>query len=126
MERLLKQAREALEDSMRVLTVNGCDTSWTRPALEALRAYDSLSEYDKAVEALAPYLPDGWVAQDADGRFDHYKEKPYFDVGSPYWRPKMGRKAESTCLALPTHETHWLDSLRCITRTHDGVSVTKG
>lgn len=37
----------------------------TRKALVRSSANLTGSDYDRAVEALAPYLPDGWVAQDA-------------------------------------------------------------
>lgn len=72
---LLKQALEALEECKSALS-NGLDERTGQPAFKsvaamlahmsasdaasALTAFDSLSEYDKAIHAIAPYLPD-WV-----------------------------------------------------------------
>ena len=54
-----------------------------RNVIAAIDAYDRLSDYDKAVEALAPYLPDGWVAQTRTGGFIWTNEKP--EIEKDYW-----------------------------------------
>ncbi len=86
---LLQQAREAMAKAQRVLadrqaggrmlttrTEAGEIYEVCQRVANALDAYDAMSDYDKAVEALAPYLPDGFVAQDADGQIVWYADEP--------------------------------------------------
>lgn len=71
-------------------------------------------EYDKAVAALAPYLPDGWIAQDRIGRVDLYHEPPIIrSKDHTFWAPKVGRKIETLGLRVPPCPD-WRSSLRRI------------
>ncbi len=74
---LLQQAREALElAAPHHLGFHSKVGHAINAAIASLDAHEAMSEYDKAVEALAPYLPDGWVAQDEDGEFAWFSHKP--------------------------------------------------
>ncbi len=87
-------------------------------ALAALDAYEALSDYDKAIEALAPYLPDGFVAQDEDGEICLFKE------GEPHIHEKtvwIGGFAE--CIPLNVRCPDWRTSLR---RIQGGRVVPQG
>ncbi len=73
MEQLLKRAREGMEalarDYRAWTGLDGAHDDGVTRATAVLKEIDShlaLSDYDRAVEAIAPYLPDGWVAQDKD------------------------------------------------------------
>ncbi len=57
-------------------------------ALTALDAYEALSDYDKAIEALAPYLEDGWYAQEYDGSIWWHFNKPEVVNRMSFERPK--------------------------------------
>jgi hypothetical protein len=66
--------------------------------------------YDRAVAALAPYLPDGWVAQDEDGEVYWFSERP--KVSNVCWAfggPTIRRFAPITC-----RHSDWKASLRRI------------
>ncbi len=71
------------------------------------------SEYDKAVEALAPYLPDGWVAQDEDGSTDWYEIRPDPEFNAEMWCVAI-RGDEHASLNLPKYEGEYRTSLRRI------------
>ncbi len=111
---LLQQAREALQaliDS-HAKEANFHEILAARKALTSLDAYEAMSEYDKAVEALAPYLPDGWYAQDEDGSLRTYSDKPRMINGGWLDRAFGGTDAIGTAhLSVPTCPD-WRTSLR--------------
>ncbi len=87
-----------------------------RAALTLL-APDTRTEYDKAVDALAPYLPDGWVAQ-SRGKSPVlilFKEKPTIKDfnGDSWWTGKCKDVFPDSALVLPTCPD-WRTSLRQI------------
>ncbi len=86
-----------------------------REALTLL-APDTRTEYDKAVEALAPYLPDGWVVQSrVDGALMHFKSKPEIKThnGDSWWTGKcvIVFEPKQCLLTIPAYED-WTKSLR--------------
>lgn len=142
---LLKQALEALEECKNALS-HGFDERTGQPvfksvaamlahisasnAASALTAFDSLSEYDKAIHALAAHLPDGWVAQEESGWICFHSSKPHHDsVGENegFWISESG-----VMIALSEHFKipkcfNWHESLRRITHNSDGtVTVERG
>lgn len=99
-------------------------------ARDALTAFDSLSDYDKAIQALAPYLPEGWVAQDEDGYMSHDSVMPSpCQHGGGDWKTPPRVNAVSyrlSCLRIPRCDD-WRKSLRRITHNSDGtVTVERG
>lgn len=142
---LLKQAREALEECKNALS-HGFDGRTGQPVFKsvaamlahisastaavALDAHASLSDYDKAIHALAPYLPDGWVAQDEDGYMSHNSVTPSpCQHGGGDWKTPARVNAVSyrlSCLRIPRCPD-WRSSLRRITHNSDGtVTVERG
>ncbi len=88
-------------------------------ALTALDTYEALSEYDKAIHDLAKYLPDGWVAQLADGETFIFPGSEYdatptlsVDEGIPFWLSN-GSEDEIVGLKIPAHP-EYQNSLRRI------------
>lgn len=57
-------------------------SQWNRRQSPSQPIARGATPYDAAVEAIAPYLPDGWVAQDEDGRTDSYNIRPTIVLGS--------------------------------------------
>lgn len=91
-------------------------TAW-RAFLRVLRFAQGrppLDPYDQAISDLAKYLPDGWVAQDRNGRSDVYPSKPLMFEHSNDWGP--GNPSVHTWnmpVTLPK-ATDWRASLRRI------------
>lgn len=134
---LLKQAREVLWDAAQELhhidsgpiKELGGVIAKVEDAAAALTAFDSLSEYDKAIHALAPYLPDGWVAKDGHKQFVLFGEKPTDRQKSLLFHTKTALGefyGLSLRLKVPDH-SDWRKSLRHITHNSDGtVTVERG
>jgi len=92
---LLQQAREALQPfaAQFVSETGACHSELTdaancgrcskilaaRSVIASLDAYEAMSPYDKAVEALAENTYDGWVCQDSDGSFWWFDKTPTVD-----------------------------------------------
>lgn len=94
-------------------------------------AFDSLSDYDKAIHALAPYLPDGWVAfRSEDMEFNYFEREPFLQEQEASWRPhwRSGNPQElfdEWIFKVP--KIDWRESLRRITHNSDGtVTVGRG
>lgn len=138
---LLKQAREALWgvaqelhhiDAGPVKELGGVIAK-VEDAATALTAFDSISEYDKAIHALATYLPDGWVAQDADGgiHWTLWQTEPISPVHKDHsvgWWLMHGEEPDDyRALHLETPACQdWRDSLRRITHNDGTVTVERG
>ncbi len=114
---LLQQAREALKRAQINLPSFQYPTTSREiaAALASLDAYEAMSEYDKAVEALAPYLPDGWVVQVKSGASCHFLNrptcKPYYDGGMGTWICGGGVSPTDIRLRIPVCED-WETSSR--------------
>lgn len=67
--------------------------------------------YDAAVEAIALYLPNGWVAQDRGGNFCWYKDLPECDLKYEFWVD--GNQSQFFVLKIPRCD-NWRTSLRHI------------
>ncbi len=121
----LEQAYEWLEEYTGLQYEDGDPVS---PDLSEIEAFLKLgksnttpteplgTEYDKAVEALAPYLPDGWVAQDSDGDtlwFLQEPERGYHGDDTMWFTKFRGGEAERLWSGLAT-SPDWRTSLRRI------------
>lgn len=77
------------------------------------------SQIDRAVEALAPYLVDGWIAQDEDGDSHFFESEPWAE-------PLLWESADDEIsLTLPKFG-QWEDSLRRIQGGKVVPSTTSG
>ncbi len=97
-----------------------CDSCRAAEALTLL-APDTRTEYDKAVEALAPYLPDGWVCQDPNGSTERHPLPPYIKNDGMWLCSAHEDLGESNCGAFELTDTmtiprceDWRTSLRQI------------
>ncbi len=117
---LLQQAREALDFLLEdghspetyVAAIERC-----REALSALDAYEALSEYDKAVEALAPHIDPEfkWATCDQYGAVHLFVGEPkigYGDMGTDAWRSDKGGLGFLVTDIMRQKHTDWRTSLR--------------
>lgn len=148
---LLKQALEALQNvaqelhhidagPVKELDAIIAEVESASAALTAfVTAFDALSEYDKAIHAIAPYLPEGWVCQSegVTGGVHHFwsdrKPEPLGTLGSgSKWSPDWAHPQYGAVhLWVPMHNfprcPDWRKSLRRITHNSDGtVTVERG
>ncbi len=69
--------------------------------------------YDEAVAAIAPYLPDGWVAMDENNRVEFYVDKPKIVLSvSGLWTCSSSTGHHQIRLNFPA--VYWRTSLRRI------------
>ncbi len=126
-----QRVREALELALTIAesVVETTNADWRKGDIESknaeddvriirealtLLAPDTRTEYDKAVEALAPYLPDGFIAQDPNGETSWFENKPSHNTY--YWLDEEGSTEdpqELTGLRIPKAVDAW-ESVRPI------------
>ncbi len=118
---LLQQARGALAHAKTMMLNAGCRQPEISPVVEVLAAldsYEALRPYDKAIEALAPYLPlwVGWVAIHDQAHVQGlvlFDKKPELSKMGPWWNAaRRAEISEVSPLCLPLIE--WRESLRQI------------
>jgi len=123
----LKLVREVLVEAGRELSecskavqlnerIAGC--------VHRLDVYAALSDYDRAILAIAPYLPGGYVAQDdgAVGWTCHYQYKPGMDEWSWKSVDSDSENAISEPFKIPVCDD-WRASLRRVTHNQDGTTT---
>ncbi len=126
---LLQQAREALAPfaAQFVSETGACHSELTdakncgrcskilaaRSVIASLDSYEAMSPYDKAVEALAPYLPDGFVAQDKDDStaLGWFEDEPDSSLYEGWMPTELGGYSEIDAKNLPRCPD-WRTSLR--------------